>query len=203
MYKLGKQERLFREANRGKYPESARWYALMVYGGKERQVRDWLDGEQALQGLDEILLPEVVEPVKRGAPGKPVRLLFTSYAFIRCQMTDEVYATIVDHRYIFQILGHSFRIPTPLRDEEINRLKAILGSGGEPEVTASVGTGDQVLVVNGAMAGVRGRIVEVRSKDVRVETDFSFLDAGASVSVVVPKSQIEIQGADECDHVSE
>ena len=164
----------------------------MVHAGRERHVRDWLEDESALQGINETILPEVTGSNDQTSSASHSLLLFSSYVFIRCQLTDDIYAKVTEHRYVFQILGHSYRIPTPLQDDEITHLKAILGSDSSPRVTPRVGKGDEVEVVEGAMKGVRGRILELRSRDVRIEVDFTFLDLGATVSIVVPTSQIKV-----------
>ena len=222
MYKLDKKELQMRQEMRGRYPEGVRWYAVMVHCGHEKRVRFWLEETLEEWGLDsprslrrripegpagedvpvsrseEVFLP-IVRPDAKSPhhrPETPSRLLFHSYLFLRCAMNDEIYTTVCDHPSIYQIVGRAYRIPSVLEDDEVLHLKGILESDCNPETIDKCNIGDTAEIVQGLMAGMRGRVLAVNSSTVRLEVSFSFLDMGTSVAVSVPRTDVRIK--DEC-----
>lgn len=190
----------------------------MVHYGYEERVRFWLEDtlEQFGQGnlrtsrqteLDELagehttLSPseEILLPIVRlGIASSDQRskttpqFLFPSYLFLRCAMNDEIYTRVCEYPQVYQILGRAYRIPTPLEDEEILHLRGMLESDCQPELIEKINIGETVEIVEGLMAGMKGRILAFNSSTVRIEAFFSFLDMGTSVAVTVARSDVQI-----------
>jgi transcription antitermination factor NusG len=194
MYRLSKQEHEFRERMRGKYPEGLNWYAVMMHSGRERRVRERILFDCSDRGAVEVLLPER----KGGATGRqgkrtPPGLLFPCYVFLRCRMDDEIYMRISAYEDVFQVLGRAYRIPSVIDDAEIAHLKGVLMSEPRPEMMSRLNVGDQAVVIQGMMEGMRGRVLEFNARFVKLETCFSFLDNGTSIAVHVPRAHVRLE----------
>ncbi len=191
MYKLDREEKDLRENQRGQYDDDSRWYALMVHVGRERQVSAELASAAACAAIEEYLLPEYAGPAAEA--GDRARLLFAGYIFIRCRMSDEIYAAVAEQRAVYKILGRAWRIPSPVADDEIGLLQAVLKAYERPELVRALGRGDVVEVGRGLMAGMRGRVLEVNQKFVKLETSFSFLSPGTGIAVLIPRSDLKLE----------
>jgi len=196
MYKLNRQEREFREKMRGQYPLDLAWYAVMTHCGREGEIRDRLSLDCPGHEGAEMLLPELKASAAFGNGKRRLpQLLFSSYVFLRCVMNDEVYMSVSSYAGVVQILGRAYRIPYAIADSEITHLKGVLASVPQPRLAARLNVGTEVVVTEGLMNGMRGRIVEVNNRHVKLETHFSFLDIGTSIVVVVPRDQVEPAGS--------
>ena len=195
MYKLDKNELTLRQAARGCYPKESMWYAVMTHYGQEQRVRKFIEENMADQRIDEILLPlvQLGRSSRSSQPKALPRFLFRSYLFLRCMMNDDTYISICDHPSVYQILGRGYRIPTVLDDAEIQNLRQVLNADCNPEMVTRCNIGASALIIDGLMAGVRGRVIAVNSKEVKLEISFSFLSMGTGIVVAVPRSQVRIR----------
>lgn len=191
MFKLSKEDRLRRELLRGKYPGGSHWYAVMTHWGQESQVRDQILKQSAGPDLNEVLLPELVGATSKAKSNRPT-LLFSGYLFLNCRMTDELYLAVCQFPKVFQILGQAFRIPNAICDAEIQHLKGILVSLPRPKMVTRSCQGKMVEVAQGIMTGLRGRLVEVSSSTVKIETSFSFLGMESGIHVTLPQACIRL-----------
>lgn len=195
MYKLSKAELAERAARRGRYPEHSCWYAVMTHGGQEMRVAERIGQELGPVGVEEVQVPVYQGPESGDVADGRGTLLFGSYVFVRCVMTDDIYEGICAGREVFRILGEAWRIPQPIEAQEMDRLKAILSAFRKPEVVRAIEVGREVEVATGLMQGLRGRVVECNATHVKLQTTFSFLEPGTSVRVVVPRSALRIDAA--------
>ena len=198
MYKLDRRELETRHELRGRYAPGAHWYAVMAHCGREARVQAWIEENLTVEAIEEAFLPivEPRRPSKRSSssPAATVpKFLFRSYLFLRCAMTDAIYTSVCAHPLVFQMLGRGYRIPAALDDEEIGRLRQVLRADCDPELVASRNIGEVAEIVEGLMAGIQGRIVEVNSRGAKLEVPFSFLDMGTTVAVVVPRDNLRIR----------
>ena len=194
MYKLDKKELDYRQKMRGKYPEGQRWYAAMAHIGREKYVLDFIKDELTDQGVEDAFLP-IVEPgvlTPYLAPGTQSRFLFRSYLFLQCAMTDTIYSAICEHPHVFQVLGRAYRIPSVLDDGEVSNLRQILRAECNPELVSRGHVGEEAEIVAGLMAGIRGRVLYVNEKEVKLEVSFSFFNGQNAVAVVVPRVCVRI-----------
>ncbi len=107
-------------------------------------------------------------------------------------MNDTIYEKISSYDDVFQILGRAYRIPAHIEDSEIAHLKAILVHQPRPITAALLNVGAPVVVTEGLMRGMRGRIIEAASRRVKIETHFSFLDHTTGIVIVVPWEMVEL-----------
>lgn len=191
MFKLSKEDRLRREMMRGKYLDGFHWYGVMTHWGQEAQVRDHILKLPETQELREVVLPELTETAS-GKQSKRPALLFSGYVFMNCQLNDDLYMAVCQCPKIFQILGRSFRIPTVIDDAEIQHLKGLLVTLPRPKMVTRACQGKIVKVTQGIMTGLRGRLVEVSSASVKIETSFSFLGMESGIHVTLPHQCIRL-----------
>lgn len=114
-------------------------YVIFVKTGRENAVCR----ELKKRGFDAIL------PVKRELKrvGKKVdvreKIIFENYVFLRCELTDEVYAKIRKIRNILRILGWNDQNCVPfLKNHEQRYIERLWGEGGEigREIAENSGT---------------------------------------------------------------
>ncbi|MCX8038667.1 MAG: hypothetical protein N3D11_16760 [Candidatus Sumerlaeia bacterium] len=191
MYKLDKRERELREKLRGRYCPHPAWYAAMTHAGKERRICDQISFDLRGNGVGEVFLPEIISHNGKH-DSRPPELLFSSYVFFQTIMTDAIYEKISSYDGVFQILGRAYRIPMHIEDSEIAHLKAVLVHEPRPRMAGVMNIGAPVVVTEGLMRGMRGRIIEAASRRVKIETHFSFLDPTAAVVIVVPWEMVEL-----------
>jgi len=187
MFKLSKSDREYYERIRGHYPNRPSWYATMTHCGKERLVGRKMMEDFAGRGLGEILLPEVLEQPRRDqVEPEAGKLLFTSHVFFNGLLDDEIYMKICAYPGVYKILGRTYRIPGVISDEEMMIFKAVLNTSPPPRLVSRQHIGTQVCVTSGLMKGLRGQVIEVQSKFVKIQADFSFVDRGSAIIVAVP-----------------
>jgi transcription antitermination factor NusG len=187
MFKLSKADLAWRAEHRGHYPAAPRWYGVMTRCGQEWTVRRRLERELAGDGLEEVLVPEYRDP-----DGAEASMLFSSYIFLRCAMNDAIYLHATDDLDVYKILGVSWRIPSPIADDEMRQLKGVLSACEKPRVVRAAAVGEIVEIGSGLMRGMRGRVLGGNANHVRLQVQFTFQDPGAAVCVVVPRAMIKM-----------
>jgi transcription antitermination factor NusG len=171
MYKLSKKEREFRERTRGRYAPEPAWYCVMTHCGRERRVRDRVLLDFGDDGAREVLLPEIKSNGHgRKTNGNLPDLLFSSYVFLYCTMSDNLYMSVHDYPDVFQILGRAYRIPSIIDETEITHLKGVLETNPIPRLSSRLNIGSPAVVTKGIMEGMRGRVVEMNAKYIKLET---------------------------------
>lgn len=191
MFKLNKEDRLHRDAVRGKYLVGHHWYAVMTHWGQEILVRDQIVKDLSCPQLNEVHLPELVDAGDE-SPKRKDNLLFSGYLFLNCQMHDDLYLAVCGYPKVFRILGPGFRIPACIPDVEIQYLKGILAILPRPEMMPRSCRGQLVEVTTGLLTGLRGRILEVGATHVKIETAFSFLGVESGIAVKLPQNCLRL-----------
>ena len=195
MFKMTKAERREFDELRGNYSASAAWYAALVHWGQERAVGRRIADIIAHVSGQEVLLP-IIALADASADDDTREMLFGGYVFFRCRMDDPTYLSIAEHRSVFSILGKGFRIPSTITEKEMRSFKSVLAMVPKAECLRLTGRGTQVLVVAGLLKGMRGRILEASSTQLKLETTFSFLSAESGVCVTVPRHQVIVLNPD-------
>jgi transcription antitermination factor NusG len=176
---------------RGQYQPELKWYALMTHFGRERKIQERILNEFGAR-IDEVLIPELSGGQSPETPRNKRELLVSNHLFLRCRMNDEIYMTISAYPGVFSILGRAYRIPSVIADEEIRAFKSLLGADPRPHMASRLNIGAPVRIIHGLMKGLQGRIVEVHSRLIKIETNFSFLGNESVVVVAVPREHVWI-----------
>lgn len=146
--------------------EQAKWYVLHTYSGYEAMVKDSLEKLIENNSLEEdifdiqIPMEESIEE-KNGKQKIIQRKKLPCYVFIKLIYSNSIWFLITNTRGVTGFVGPAGR-PLPLTEDEVKRMRL------ETEV-ADVVVGDQIKVINGALDGVCGSVLEVYKESQKVK----------------------------------
>jgi transcription termination/antitermination protein NusG len=172
----------------------ARWYALRIYSGHERKVKEGIEAEVARCGLAEKILQVYVPyerfvEVKNGKKRSLTKNAFPGYVLIEAVLDKQTRNLILDIPSVMGFLGVD-DVPTPLRPEEVEKIL-------EPEnvlehrsvVEAPFKLGDSVKVIDGPFSSLTGVVHEVCTERMKVKVMISFF--GRSTPTELDFSQVK------------
>jgi len=136
-----------------------KWYAVHTRSRHEKVVH-----RQILASPLEPFLPLRQERRRWKDRWKWVEFpMFPGYLFVRGQIDElrEVWRT----KGVVQVLGTGWDHPSPVPDEQIHRVRALVDSGVEVEPCPYLKTGMVVRVLRGPLMGVQGIFVRRRNLD--------------------------------------
>ncbi len=148
------------------------WYVMRAIGGKEKQVREYLEAEIRTLRLEEhikkVLIPtEKYYSVVRGKKVVKERVSYPGYVLVQCAMVGEIPHIL---RNIPGVLGflsdtkESMLHASPLRESEVNRILGRVDEQAEAELIENeiiYAVGDAVKVIDGPFASFIGTIEAV------------------------------------------
>ena len=164
-----------------------KWYVLRAAGGKEKKAKEYLEKEIERCGLQDLVSQVLVptEKVYRIRDGKRIcteRLFYPGYVLIEAELTGELQYIIrneVPHMSGFLTEKRDVKreggkvqeekLPIPLRDEEVKRIRGEQEAQAvtEAETVVDYRVGEAVKITDGPFSGFDGtvdEIVEDRSK---------------------------------------
>lgn len=157
----------------------ARWYALRIYSGHERKVKEAIDADVIRCGLADKILQIYVPyerfvEVKNGKKRSLTKNAFPGYVLIEAVLDKQTRNLILDIPSVMGFLGVD-DVPTPLRPEEVEKIL-------EPESTiehrsvveAPFRIGDSVKVIDGPFSSLTGVVHEVCTERMKVKVMISF-----------------------------
>ena len=180
-----------------------KWYVIKAVSGQEKKVKNYLETEIIRQKLTDfvpqILIPvEKVYQIRNGKKKVRERTTLPGYVIVSADIDHgEVLHTITSIPGVLGFLGEkstgASKIPTPLRQSEINR---ILGSVEESnEFALKMETpyivGEQVKVIDGPFNGFTGTIEEVFEEKKKLNVTVKIF--GRSTPVELNYVQVEKQ----------
>ncbi len=148
------------------------WYVMKAIGGKEKQVKEYLEAEIRTLRLEDhikkVLIPtEKYYSVVRGKKVIKERVSFPGYVLVQCAMVGEIPHIL---RNIPGVLGflsdtkESMLHASPLRESEVNRILGQVDEQSQSELIEneiSYKVGDAVKVTDGPFASFIGTIEAV------------------------------------------
>jgi transcription termination/antitermination protein NusG len=149
-----------------------KWYVVRAIGGKEKKVKESIENEIALLGLQEqisqVLIPtEKVYQIRNGKKISKERTFYPGYVLIEAILEGEIPHIIKNITNVIGFLGaEKGGNPVPLRINEVNR---ILGKVDElaatdEELNIPYFIGESVKVIDGPFNGFTGSIDEVNNE---------------------------------------
>ncbi|NTW82049.1 MAG: transcription termination/antitermination factor NusG [Chlorobiaceae bacterium] len=172
----------------------ARWYALRIYSGHERKVKEGIEAEVVRCGLGDKILQVYVPyerfvEVKNGKKRSLTKNAFPGYVLIEAVLDKQTRNLILDIPSVMGFLGVD-DVPTPLRPEEVEKIL-------EPEnvlehrsvVEAPFKLGDSVKVIDGPFSSLTGVVHEVCTERMKVKVMISFF--GRSTPTELDFSQVK------------
>lgn len=148
--------------------QSKKWYVVKAISGKEKKAKEYIEGEIAKRGWQEVV-PQVLVPTEKVFSiqnGKKVvkdRNFFPGYVLVEAVMTKEIASVIQNVPNVLDFLRDSEKNPAPMRESEIKR---ILGTMDD-QLDALDGSaekfivGEPVKVIDGPFNSFSGVVEEV------------------------------------------
>jgi transcription antitermination factor NusG len=115
--------------------------------------------------------------------------LFPGYFFCRFHLPDRV--RILRAPGVRQIIGYG-RTPAPISEDQLDNLKALVASHHELSPWPYLKAGQQIQIVCGPLAGVRGFVVRAEKGAVRLVASLDLLQR--SVATVIDREWIGAVG---------
>ncbi len=153
----------------------ARWYAVYTCANHERRVA----GQLAGRGLEHFL-PQY-ESVRRWKDRK-VRLqlpLFPGYLFVLLAAPERLRALQVPG--VVRLVGFNGS-PTPMPQEDIERIREFLGQGWRAEPHPYLQAGRRARVVRGPLAGMEGIILRRKNRS-RLVLSFDLIQRSMAIEI--------------------
>ncbi|MFQ5342485.1 MAG: transcription termination/antitermination protein NusG [Anaerolineae bacterium] len=173
-------------------PEGAAWYVVHTYSGYENKVKLNLEYRVQSTGMQDrifhVIVPVEEEvDIKEGQRRVIERRIFPGYVFVQMLMGDEAWYVIHDTPGVTGFVGSGTK-PTPLRDEEVERILRRIESE-EPTVRVSFREGQRVRIVDGPFTDFHGIVDEIDMQRGKVRLLVSFF--GRETPVELDLLQVE------------
>ena len=152
-----------------------KWYVLRTFSGHEKKVKQALEREITLRGLQDkladIIIPtETVFEMRGGKKRTREKTFFPGYLLVHALLDNELQHIISNVPSVVGFLTTGDQ-PTPLRPDEINRILGKMDeareAGEQPEIPFK--TGDAVKVVDGPFNNFTGFVEEVYPDKMKVK----------------------------------
>ncbi len=175
-----------------------KWYVLRTFSGHEKKVKQYLEREIALMGLEdkltEIMIPtETVFEMRGGKKRTREKTFFPGYLLIHAVLDNELQHVIANVPSVVGFLTTGDQ-PTPLRPDEINRIVGKMDEaremGEQPEIPFKYG--DAVKVVDGPFNNFTGFVEEVFPDKMKVKVMVSIF--GRKTPLELDYLQVEHEG---------
>ena len=168
--------------------ETAKWYVVHTYSGYENAVASAIlknvDNRNLHDLISEVTIPlETVTEVTENGPKTYERKVFPGYVLVKMVLTDESWHVIRNIRGVTGFVGSGNKA-IPLTDEEI----AALGVE-KHEVNVSYAVGDNVKIIDGALASFLGVVEEIAMDKNKVRVVVSMF--GRETPVELELDQVE------------
>lgn len=142
-----------------------KWYVIKVVTGKERKIKEIIESELKIIGLDKfvnnLLIPsQKVIQIRKGKKYNIEKNFFPGYILIECDSVNEVEGAIKN------INGVSSILKQPLSDSEINK---ILGNQENKEDPNTFHLNQIVKIIDGPFSSFSGTIRELNEEKSKVK----------------------------------
>ena len=174
------------------------WYVVHTYSGYENKAKialqDAIQRYQLEHKFGEILVPtEKVVEVKDGKKKTNTRKVFPGYIFVQMEIDNETWHVVKTTPKITGFIGGS-RTPPPISVAEIERIIGkpdADGAGAEEpsKVVIDFKRGDEVNIIDGPFASMKGRVEEVNEARGKLRVMVSIF--GRPTAVELDFTQVE------------
>jgi len=171
------------------------WYVVHTYSGYENKAKLALEDAIRRYALEdkfgEILVPtEKVVEVKDGKKKTNTRKVFPGYIFVNMEINTETWHVVKTTPKITGFIGGS-RNPPPITEEEIKRIIGVESEDEQDETTVVIDfeRGDEVNIIDGPFASMKGRVEEVNQARGKLRVMVSIF--GRPTAVELDFTQVE------------
>jgi transcription termination/antitermination protein NusG len=175
-------------------PPQPHWYALRIYSGHERKVKEGIEMEAERYGLSDkikqVYIPyERFVEVKNGKKRSLTKNAFPGYVLIEAVLDKQTRNLIMDIPSVMGFLGVDDN-PTPLRPDEVEKILLPEGTVEHRSVVeAPFRVGDSVKVIDGPFSSLTGIVHEVCTERMKVKVMINFF--GRSTPTELDFSQVK------------
>jgi transcription termination/antitermination protein NusG len=149
-----------------------KWYVLRAIGGKEKKVKEYIEGEIASAGLQDyvsqVLIPtEKVYQIRNGKKISKERNFYPGYVLVEAALVGEVPHILRNVTNVIGFLGDTKGgDPVPMRMSEVNRILGKVDelTGSDEELTVPFVVGETIKVIDGPFNGFNGIIEEINEE---------------------------------------
>jgi transcription termination/antitermination protein NusG len=149
-----------------------KWYVLRAIGGKEKKVKEYIEGEIASAGLQDyvsqVLIPtEKVYQIRNGKKISKERNFYPGYVLVEAALVGEVPHILRNVTNVIGFLGDTKGgDPVPMRLSEVNRILGKVDelTGSDEELTIPFVVGETIKVIDGPFNGFNGIIEEINEE---------------------------------------
>ncbi|ASQ89761.1 transcription termination/antitermination factor NusG [Prosthecochloris sp. GSB1] len=172
-----------------------RWYALRIYSGHERKVKEGIELEVERQGIEDKILQVYVPyerfvEVKNGKKRSLTKNAFPGYVLIEAVLDKQTKNLIMDIPSVIGFLGVG-DVPTPLRPDEVDKILEPEGAVEQRTVVeAPFRLGDSVKVIDGPFSSLTGVVHDVCTERMKVKVMINFF--GRSTPTELDFSQVKL-----------
>jgi transcriptional antiterminator NusG len=171
------------------------WYVVHTYSGYENKAKLALEDAIRRYAVEdkfgEILVPtEKVVEVKDGKKKTNTRKVFPGYIFVQMEINTETWHVVKTTPKVTGFIGGS-RNPPPITDEEIKRIIGVESEDEQDETTVVIDfeRGDEVNIIDGPFASMKGRVEEVNQARGKLRVMVSIF--GRPTAVELDFTQVE------------
>ena len=172
-----------------------KWYVLHVLSGHENKVKNYIEAEISLSGLEDkierVVVPtkETIE-MKDGKKKQTSKKFLPSYVLINVELDNDTLFFINNIPSVTSFVGPG-RKPEPLKESEINMILGQIDAGKANEVPEmKFNPGDKVKVIDGPFSDFTGTVEEVNPLKSKVRVTVSIF--GRPTPVELNVLQIEM-----------
>lgn len=171
------------------------WYVVHTYSGYENKAKLALEDAIRRYAVEdkfgEILVPtEKVVEVKDGKKKTNTRKVFPGYIFVQMEINTETWHVVKTTPKVTGFIGGS-RNPPPITEEEIKRIIGVEAEDEQDETTVVIDfeRGDEVNIIDGPFASMKGRVEEVNQARGKLRVMVSIF--GRPTAVELDFTQVE------------
>jgi transcriptional antiterminator NusG len=171
------------------------WYVVHTYSGYENKAKLALEDAIRRYAVEdkfgEILVPtEKVVEVKDGKKKTNTRKVFPGYIFVQMEINTETWHVVKTTPKITGFIGGS-RNPPPITEEENKRIIGVESEDEQDETTVVIDfeRGDEVNIIDGPFATMKGRVEEVNQARGKLRVMVSIF--GRPTAVELDFTQVE------------
>lgn len=175
-----------------KDPRTA-WYVIHTYSGYENKVRDdilrRIESMKMKDKIFQVLVPTEEElEFKDGKKKTVLRRVYPGYVFVEMILTDDSWYVVRNTRGVTGFVSPGSK-PVPLPDDEVKRIKQIMGMEAPTRVKLHLEVGQTIRVIHGPFQDFHGVVDEVTPDREKVRVLISIF--GRETPVELDFGQVE------------
>jgi transcriptional antiterminator NusG len=171
-----------------------KWYAVqtqsLVEDSAKNLLEERINNKQMNNFFDVIIIPkdQNIEKTKSGNKRAKAKL-FPGYIFVKMVLTNETISLVKDTPRIIGFVGGN-QNPSPLSDEEINKINKQTEIGIKILENSKYKIGDNVKIVSGSFSGLKGNIFNILTDKNKIEVEIPVF--GRNIPIELDFKNVEL-----------